>query len=116
MAARAGIIAAGIAGVFVLAIGGYFANEWRVCSGLEDDYLRTLEGYTSGVYVAALAGSVGVETDKRKQKEIQDMSLRMQVMQLTRIYERCGDEAGRSASELASDEVRKTMQDVLSIP
>lgn len=40
MPAKIAQIAAGIVGSLALATGGYFANEWRVCRALEDDYLE----------------------------------------------------------------------------
>jgi hypothetical protein len=110
------MIAAGIAGVFALGTIGYFANEWRVCSGMEEDYLRNVEGYAANVYSGALASSVGVEVDKQEQGKLQKRSLEIQQMQIMSIYDRCGSDAGRAAAELASDEVRESMMDVLSIP
>lgn len=40
MPAKPAQIAAGIAGALALATAGYFANEWRICRGLEADYLE----------------------------------------------------------------------------
>jgi hypothetical protein len=106
---------AGTALIF-LGTGGYFANEWRVCNGLEADFLRTIEGYTANVEAGALAGTIGVEFDEEERKRLQEMSLEVQQMQLTYIYERCGDQAGRDASKLASDELRESMKNILAIP
>lgn len=105
-----------IAGIILAGIALYFANEWRVCSTLEDDFLGSIDGYTAGVEADAMAGSVGVEIDLEERRRLQDSSLRLQQMQLERIYERCGDDAGRAAAELASDELQESMKDVLSLP
>ena len=102
MSAKPALIAAGIIGTLALGTGGYIANEWRVCSGLEADYLSTIESYTSNVQAGALAGAVGVEVDEVKQSSVQDLSLRAQKMQLINIYKRCGDDAGRAAADQAS--------------
>ncbi|WP_086619219.1 hypothetical protein [Erythrobacter tepidarius] len=101
---------AGIVGALAIGVGAYFGNQWWVCRSLESDYLRTIDGYTSNVYSGALAGAVGVEFDREKQKEMQDMSLRLQQMQLTAIYERCGDEKARSVQQgglVIIDDIRR---------
>ena len=116
MTVKTGLVIAGIAGAAVLGTGGYFANEWRVCSKMEYDFLNTVDGYTSSVHSGALAESVGVEVDWKRQKELQDLSLKIQKIQLMSIYERCGSDAGKAAANLASEELRDTLKDVLSIP
>jgi lipid II:glycine glycyltransferase (peptidoglycan interpeptide bridge formation enzyme) len=113
---KSALIAAGIVGTLALGTGGYFANEWRVCRGMEQDFLRSVEGYTSNVYLGALASTVGVKVDREEQESLRNLSLKVQQMQLTAIYERCGDESGRAAADLASDEVRDSMKDALLIP
>lgn len=102
MSRSAGMIATAAVGVLVLGSAGYLANEWRVCRSLESDYLSSIDSYTSNVRAGALAGAVGVEVDDAKQRGVQDVSLRVQEMQLSYIYERCGDDAGRAAAEQAS--------------
>lgn len=116
MTVKTGLVIAGIAGVAALGTGGYFANEWRVCSKMKDDFLNSVDGFKSNVYLAALAGSVGAEVDRKRHKELQGLSLQIQEMQLAHIYERCGSDAGKAASDLASEELRDGMQDILSIP
>jgi hypothetical protein len=110
------IITASIVGALALGTAGYFANEWRVCSNMQDDFLRAIEGFTGNVEAGALAGAIGVDIDQKRQKELRDMSLSLQEMQLTAIYERCGDDAGRSAAAMASDDLQESMKDVLSVP
>lgn len=112
MAAKPALIAAAVAGTLTLGTAGYFANEWRVCSGAREDFLATIDGYTANVQANALASSAGVRLDREETKRLQDLSLQIQKVQLENIYERCGDAAGREAASHASDALLKAMSDV----
>lgn len=116
MAAKPALIAAAVAGTLALGTAGYFANEWRVCRGLEDDFLATIGGYTANVQSSALAAAVGTGVDRDKQKELQDLSLRVQRMQLTYIYDRCGKAAGKRAASLAGETLQDRMEGILALP
>ena len=116
MSGKAGLIAAGIAATALLGTGGYFANEWRVCSNLQDQYLASVKSYAANSYSTALIERVGVEVDQNRHEEVQSRSLELQKMQLTRIYDRCGTDPGNVAADLASGALGKTMRDVLMIP
>lgn len=111
---RAGMVAAAAGGLIALTVGGYVINEWRVCRDMEQDFIRSVDGYTASIESGMLAGIAGVELDRERGEELQDLSLRLQRMQLTRIYERCGENAGKAAASLASDELRESMKNVLS--
>lgn len=101
MPAKPALIAVAIAGALAVGTGGYFANEWRVCREMEQDYLRMVDGYGSNVQAAGLAATAGVEVDHQRQEDLRQASLRLQQMQLTRIYERCGTQAGEGAADTA---------------
>lgn len=111
-------IGLGIAALLALGTAGYFANEWRVCSGLEDDYLSSVESYTSNKKSRALMGAVGVrdESDPKQKKELEDLTVDLQMRALSHIYDRCGMEAGQAASARSRDILQDGMQDILSIP
>lgn len=112
--AKAGMIAGGITVALALGTAGYFANEWRVCRNMEDDFLTAVDGYSANVEAGALAGAAGVAVDRQQQKTLRETSLRLQQLQLSRIYERCGEDAGRAAADLASKELQDSMKAVLS--
>jgi hypothetical protein len=46
-------LAVASAGVIALGAGGYFANEWRVCSGLEADYLEEMTALGTNLQAGA---------------------------------------------------------------
>jgi len=103
MAANIGLTIAGIAGVAAIGTGGYFANEWRVCSGLEQDYLTTISAIRRDADTdLRLAGYVGgTPTEELKQAR----ALRDDLLdrQLARVYERCGIKAGDAAMVKSED-------------
>ena len=118
MAARPSVIAASIVGALALGTAGYFANEWRVCRSLEDEYISSIESYTSDKKTRALMGAIGVRDDRdpKRKKELDDLTVDLQVRALNRIYDRCGMKAGQAASARSKEILQDGMQDILSIP
>lgn len=103
MAAKPALIAAGIAGALALGTGVYFANEWRACNGIEEDFLDTAYSIRSGArtdHTLAAIGSAGPTSELRKARDLQ---LDLFGRQLRRIYERCGLDAGKEAGRKAED-------------
>lgn len=111
-------IAAGSVALLVLGAVGYFGNEWRVCRGLEDDYIRSVKRYTSDQKTRALMGAVGVrdESNPKQKKELENLTVDLQMRALSHIYDRCGMEAGQAASARSAEILQDGMQDILSIP
>lgn len=110
----------GIAVVALACLGaaGYFANKWRVCSSLENDYISLIEDYTSNQKTRVLLGAVGVrdQSDHKDRKQLEDLALELQMSALNRIYDRCGMKAGRAASARSQEILQEGMQDILSVP
>lgn len=103
MATKIGLIVAGIAGVAVLGTGGYFANEWRVCSGLEEDYLDSIYSIRSSARADSLVASVGVKIDTVERKEMQDRTFMLLEIQSRHFVDRCGHDAWEAASRKGED-------------
>lgn len=116
MAAKIGLIISGVVGIVAVSSAGYFVNEWQTCRNMEQSFFATIDTYSRSVEAEALASSVGVQVDPRRRKELQDLSLQIQQVQLAGIYDRCGNDMGNAAAELATDELRESMRDVLSMP
>lgn len=118
MPAKPAQIAAGIAGALALAAGGYFANEWRVCSGLEAEFLSTIERQSSDRETRALMGAAGIKAniDPEEQRAHRDLELQLQLIMHERIYSRCGSAAGEAASAKAKDILQNSMRDILTGP
>jgi hypothetical protein len=98
MAAKPTLIAAGIAGALTLGTGGYFANEWRVCSGLEGDFLDRVQTIRNTAHLNALTATLGAPVDATLQRRAEDGNLKLMQMELQAVYERCGTDAGEAAS------------------
>jgi hypothetical protein len=103
MAAKPALIAAGIVGALVLSTGGYFANEWRVCSGIEEDFLDTAYSIRSGARTDRTLAAIGSTGPTPELQKARDLQLNLLERQLGRIYERCGSDAGKGASRKAED-------------
>ena len=100
MPAKPAQIAAGIAGALALATGGYFANEWRVCRGLHDDYINfakvslSEERLKSAVNRPDFDKAMKIGSDKRVMDAGQT---------LFDLKERCGEKARAEAELEAQD-------------
>jgi saccharopine dehydrogenase-like NADP-dependent oxidoreductase len=89
VAAKPALIAVGIVGVLVLATGGYFANEWRVCRDLEADYLEEMTALGSNLQGVSVMG------DLIDSKRVGDrVSLNLE--KANRLYSRVGSQCGMS--------------------
>jgi hypothetical protein len=94
MAARIGLIIAAIAGTAALGTAGYFANEWRVCTGLEEDYLNS---------VSSLKGNIAMKSfmqDPDGIKAIENVDaieMRRIEQTLASLHQQCGKRSANSA-------------------
>lgn len=100
MSGKTALIAAGIAATIALGTGGYFANEWRVCSNLE----RTFLTETAAVLTNLQSSKVADAVDARAALELRSMQL-LEPANRTyfTILDRCGEEAAKSAMQRALD-------------
>jgi hypothetical protein len=115
MAVKPALIFGGIAAALTIGTAGWFANEWRVCKGLEDDYISSVKSYTRQIETGALVSSV-TGAQFKGDRELQDLSLEIQERQLERIYERCGSNAGNAASDGAYEVLQESTKTILMIP
>ena len=95
---KAGLIAAGIAGMIALGTGGYFANEWRVCRGLEQDYHNFAVGLISDHNLRATVNSPDLDA---LLDEKTDQAFERAGQTLFELGDRCGDRAAASAQAKA---------------
>lgn len=103
MAVKTSTIIASIAVALAIGTGGYFANEWRVCSGLEQDYLTTIGAIRRDADTdLRLAGYVG-GTPSEELKQAWALREDLLDRQLARVYERCGIKAGDAATAKSED-------------
>ncbi len=98
MAAKPALIAAGIAGALTLGIAGYFANEWRVCSGLERDFLDRSVAIATNLNSAKSAASA--ETRDRQERRVFEL-LEPANRVFFQMKERCGEPAAKAAMSRA---------------
>ncbi|MDP2131914.1 MAG: hypothetical protein U0975_09745 [Erythrobacter sp.] len=104
MSARtAAIAAASIAGLLALGTAGYFANEWRVCSSLEENYLDTIYSIRSSVRTDMTISTLGIDLPGDPLKEARELQFNIMERQLSGIYDRCGSQAGKQASRKSED-------------
>jgi hypothetical protein len=103
MAGKAVAIAASIAGALALGVGGYFANEWRICSGLEADAIYSAHNIRNSTRLRYYGGELGLDLpfDDLESAGRKDESL--MVKRLTMVYDRCGYRAGQAASQKVQD-------------
>jgi hypothetical protein len=102
-ARTSGVAAISIAGLLALGTGGYFANEWRVCSGLEEDYLDTIYSIRSSVRTDMTISTLGINLPGDTLKDARDLQFNIMERQLSGIYDRCGSQAGKQASRKSED-------------
>lgn len=94
MAAKPALIAAGILGALVLGTGGYFANEWRVCRSLHQDFMTFAKASLTDQQLmvaadsAAVAKMMKLRADERVEKAGQT---------LFDLQDRCGEKAAVDA-------------------
>jgi hypothetical protein len=103
MAVKTSTIIASIAVALAIGTGGYFANEWRVCSGLEEDYLDRIYSIRSNARADSLAASVGVKVDTEERRELQDRTFMLLERQGDNFVDRCGYDAWEDASRKGED-------------
>lgn len=96
MSGNAAKIWLGVAGALALGIGGYIANEWRVCRGLEADYLE--ETAAIGTNLQSGEAMKGLIDEKPLGNRVA-----AGIEQANRIYSRirsrCGDERAVAAQQ-----------------
>jgi hypothetical protein len=106
MPAKTGLIVAGIAATLALGTGGYFANEWRVCSSLKADFLAFAQGSLADQQMKTAVNRP--EFDKFiKQKT--DAAVMKAGQTLFDLQERCGDRAATEAQVEAQELVLGTV-------
>lgn len=103
MSGKAGLIAAGIVATVALGTGGYFANEWRVCSDMEEGYLDTVYSIRSGARMDARLAMLGAEAPSAELQQARELQLSILPRQLEAIYDRCGADAGKAAARKSED-------------
>jgi hypothetical protein len=94
------MIAAGIAAVLALGTGGYFANEWRVCTGLETDYLNamsSIRGYS------AMKQVLSDQELLSNAKSHEQTAWKASEAALLGLYGRCGQRSAETAVRKGQD-------------
>lgn len=107
MATKIGLIVAGIAGVAALGTGGYFANEWRVCSGLEEDYLNSVASIRGYASINQVLNDRQLLESMKAQEDAEWNRLETTLYGLS---SRCGTRAANTASRKGQDILLGTQQ------
>ncbi|WP_296717751.1 hypothetical protein [Erythrobacter sp.] len=94
MAGKAGMIAAGIAGALAIGTGGYFANEWRVCSNLKQDYRAFAIGLLADQHISTAASSSEL---RQMMQQKADVEVDQAGRTLYELSNRCGPSAAAQA-------------------
>lgn len=97
---RAGLAAAGIVGTLALGTVGYFANEWRVCRGLEEDYLNSLSNMRGTI---ALRSVLRDTSSAEAVKKLDTMATEKMTSALLKLHTRCGERSAETASRKGQD-------------
>lgn len=103
MAAKPALIAVGAVGALALGTAGYFANEWRVCSGLEEDVVDAAYSMRSGARMDATLRMLGSEGPGQELQDARALQLQIFERQLNFVYQRCGSYRGKAASRKVED-------------
>ncbi len=100
MPAKPAQIAAGIAGALALATGGYFANEWRVCRGLEEDYLNSLADMRGTIALRSVLRDTPSAEAANKLDAIATERITSTLLDL---HSRCGERSAETANRKGQD-------------
>ena len=97
-ARTSGIAAISIAGLLALGTGGYFANEWRVCRDLKDNYHNFAIGLMADQNLRSSVNSP--ELDKLLDAKT-DRAVEQAALTLVELGDRCGQQAAGNAQARA---------------
>lgn len=100
MPAKPAQIAASAAVVLTLATGGYFANEWRVCNGLEEDYLNSMASIRGHSAIRQVLSDKALVENAKRMEEAAWKSAEGALFSLS---DRCGERASQTANRKAQD-------------
>lgn len=100
---KAWLITAAALFVPVAGAGGYFVNEWRVCSALEQDFLDTAHDIRRGVRLNATLTELGASRPSRPLDRARELQLAAFERQLEAIYDQCGADAGKAAGRKSEE-------------
>lgn len=104
---RPAAVASIILAIGVLGTGGYFANEWRVCGSLEQDFLDTTYAFQKRQELRYNVASLGIDSDDAGHQRADDLGIQQIQRQLEQVFSRCGMRAGSEARR-KGDEVLAT--------
>jgi hypothetical protein len=88
------LIAVGIVGTLAMGTAGYFANEWRVCQALHDDYITSTKAMMADLQLKSAARHPAVDklVDLRNDQRVETGG-----QTLFDLEQRCGDKASADA-------------------
>jgi hypothetical protein len=93
-------IALALIGVLVLGVAGYFGNEYRACSALEDDYLNAIADMRGNIAIRSLVSDP--ELDKNLD-QLDDLAMKRLEASLMGLHDRCGKQSADNAHRKGQD-------------
>lgn len=89
-----------VLGVLVLGVAGYFGNEYRACSALENDYLNAVAEMRGNIAIRSFASDPDL-LDMLEKSD--DLAIQQVEKAMEGLYSRCGESAGQTAFRKGQD-------------
>lgn len=109
-----------LVGLAIVAIGiaGYFANEQRVCQGLQDRYVSNVKTQADMIELNARISALGVPDTESPEEAAEANKLRHEAQKIAidEIHERCGFDAVRGTIKRSQEVLDETTRNILSMP
>lgn len=97
---RPAAIALTVLAIGALGTAGYFANEWRVCTNLENDYLNSMAGIRGHATIKQVLADQRLLDAMKVQEEAQWKTAEAALLGL---HGRCGERSAETAHRKGQD-------------